>query len=89
MGMGTYPQASKRGYSYPNYAWIFLDVYVDNWWTAAVDGGNISCTDRDRELEIFLEKNFILQEYLSPESNTVFTDTGIVSVLYVDSTVFI
>ena len=86
MHVGTYPQASKRGYTYPNYAWILPDWYVDNWWTAAVDGGNISCTDQ--ELEIFLEKTLVLQRYLSPESNTVYTDTGIVSVSYVDSTAF-
>ena len=81
-----HPQVSKRGYTYPNYAWIFPDWYIDNWWTAAVDGGNVSCTDQ--ELETFLEKTLALQRYLSPESNTILTDAGIVRKYYYLATTY-
>ena len=62
---------------YPKYAWIFPDWYIDQWWTVAVDGGSVNCTDT--ELETFIERTLILQRYLSPDANTVLTDAGIVS----------
>ena len=56
---------------------ICPDWYIDQWWTVAVDGGSVNCTDT--ELETFLERTLILQRYLSADANTVLTDAGIVS----------
>ena len=45
-----------------------------------MDGADVNCTDE--ELETFLEKTLVIQNYLSPDSSTVLTDAGIVSVAY-------
>ena len=52
------------------------DSFVDNWWTAAVDKGDVNCTDQ--ELEMFLNKALLITVYPSSENSTALTDTGIV-----------
>eukprot|EP00731_Ephydatia_muelleri_P020681 Em0013g408a len=51
------------------------DSFVDNWWTAAVDKGDVNCTDQ--ELEMFLNKALLITVYPSSENSTALTDTGI------------
>ena len=61
---------------YPKYVWIMRDSFIDNWWTAAVDKGDVNCTDQ--ELEMFLDKAISFRGYPSPENYTSITDAGIV-----------
>ena len=55
------------------------DSFVDNWWTAAVDKGDVNCTDQ--ELEMFLDKAISFRGYPLPENYTSITDAGIVRTL--------
>ena len=38
-------QASKRGLTYPRYAWITDGDYIDGWWRGSVSGAIDSCSD--------------------------------------------
>ena len=73
-------QASKRGYTYPRYAWIVFDWYPQKWWTQEVTNNKVNCTDE--ELERFMERVLSLREDPEPDFSGKATDAGIVSVVY-------
>ena len=79
--MHAYMQAFQKGFTYPKYVWIMRDSFIDNWWTAAVDKGDVNCTDE--ELGMFLDKAISFRGYPLPENYTSITDAGIVRTILI------
>eukprot|EP00731_Ephydatia_muelleri_P020698 Em0013g425a len=75
-------EAFRKNFMYPKYVWIMRDSFIDNWWTAAVDKGDVNCTDQ--ELEMFLDKAISFRGYPSPENYTSITDAGITAQKFQD-----
>ncbi|KAL5471262.1 hypothetical protein EMCRGX_G029358 [Ephydatia muelleri] len=75
-------EAFRKNVTYPKYVWIMRDSFVDNWWTAAVDKGDVNCTDQ--ELEMFLDKAISFRGYPLPENYTSITDAGITAQKFQD-----
>ncbi len=71
-----YWQASKRGLTYPNYAWILYGWYREDWW---MSDNPSSCTNA--EMEAFVEKArpIVVQQYPTADHLNESTDSGIVS----------
>ena len=68
-------QAYLHNYTYPCYAWMMYDWYLDGWWTSAMASDDaIDC--KDHELAGFLDKALTIQ---LPDVTNETTDIGIVS----------
>ena len=69
-------QAYRQQVFYPQYLFIFIGWYSDQWWIGS-NNDNLPCTPEQRERVIFSALAPIQEEYISNCSKTV--DTGIVS----------
>ena len=69
-------QAYKQGIYYPQYLFIFIGWYSDQWWIGN-ENENLSCTVEQRERVISSSLAPLQEEYITNCSRIV--DSGIVS----------